>query len=124
MATNNRPLGWTTIKESKALIKAGLNPNTADMYWPERMTYSITHPRCGIAFKKDLPCWSLGALWKLLPQYIEGYHLDANKNGLDKDIVSYISGDFFALQSYCSDYQIESVAKMALWCLSNGYIKK
>lgn len=106
-----------------ALIKAGLSSTTADMYYLviAEGEYS-EYPRCG--FETDeLPCWSLGILWKLLPQYIEGYGLETYRNGWNKEYVRYSNEDS-SLHYCCSDYQIESVAKMALWCLSNGYIKK
>ena len=126
MATNNRPLGWTTIKESQALIKAGLNPNTADMYWPDwkRMPDSIAYPRCGIAFKRDLPCWSFGALWKLLPKDIDGYSLEAFKSYTSEEVVAYSDEGWAVNLRFASDNLMESVVKMVLWCLSNGYIKK
>ena len=30
---NNKPLGWTMLEEAKKLVKAGFDPNTADMYF-------------------------------------------------------------------------------------------
>lgn len=36
---NNRPLGWTTIEEAKLLVEAGLDPNTADMYYCARQRF-------------------------------------------------------------------------------------
>lgn len=35
----NRPLGWTTIEEAKMLVDAGLDPNTADMYYYARRRF-------------------------------------------------------------------------------------
>lgn len=36
---NNRPLGWTTLEEAKMLVDAGLDPNTADMYYYARRRF-------------------------------------------------------------------------------------
>ena len=137
MATNDRPLGWTTLEESEALIKAGLNPISADMHY---YVYPKEGNRAGLYVGYDshealdyvrrdvydyIPAWSFCTLWKLLPQYIEGYGLEAYRKGDNKEVIWYWSEDYIEdLQTYCSDYQIESVVKMVLWCLSNGYIKK
>lgn len=56
----------TTVKQSKELLKAGVDSSTADM------TY-ILNPKDGgyilVAqppkFMEDIPCWSMGRLWEI-----------------------------------------------------------
>lgn len=63
---------YTSIEQSKKLLELGLNPNTADMFYPkiDEGLYSV-FPVIGYEiFKKqisDIPCWSLGALLDVLP---------------------------------------------------------
>lgn len=124
MATKNRPLGWTTIEESMALIKAGLSSTTADMYYLviAEGEYS-EYPRCG--FETDeMPCWSFCTLWKLLPKDIDGYSLEAFKSYTSEEVVAYSDEGWAVNIRFASDNLMDSVVKMVLWCLSNGYIKK
>ena len=82
--SNERPLGWTTIMESKQLVEAGLPVETADMSYTydfddSRYVTATTPAKNWIVpkyaestkIKQVLPCWSLGALMQLLPRTIE-----------------------------------------------------
>lgn len=68
---HERPLGWTTIKESRKLIEAGLKPESADMHYTlaEDESFYILYTDNEVAYGSDriVPCWSLGALLNLLP---------------------------------------------------------
>lgn len=81
---NNRPLGWTTLEESKQLVEVGLPVETADMSYTydfddSRYVIETTPAKNWIVpkyaestkIKQVLPCWSLGALTQLLPRTIE-----------------------------------------------------
>lgn len=59
---------------SKRLLKLGLSPDTADMFYSRRPTgeseYNVfpdfkPEGRLEVFTKVDLPCWSLGALWDI-----------------------------------------------------------
>ena len=81
----NKPLGWTTLEEAKLLVKAGLDPNTADMRYGEN-NYKLLDEWVAYPFGGDIkdfeflkkefpnsvfyPCWSLGALEGMLPTNI------------------------------------------------------
>lgn len=68
----------TSIKQSKKLIKLGIDVNTADMFWHRKLigTHSL---RIGNTMSKlDTPAWSLSALLELIPSYIGEF-----KNGID-----------------------------------------
>ena len=57
---------YTTLEQSKKLVKLGLDPKTADMNW------SIVDCETFICFEnhsnyETVPCWSVGALIANLP---------------------------------------------------------
>lgn len=63
-------LGWCSLEQSKKLIKAGLNPNTADMHIIDYTTEKEGYFDTSLCYSKwdaehvrgYLPCWSLGRL--------------------------------------------------------------
>lgn len=73
----------TTIEQSKRLLAAGLNPESADMWWtivqprkqdgwklvPDGQPYSMLNlykkEHLGLASYEDIPAWSLSRLWEL-----------------------------------------------------------
>ena len=59
---------YTTIEQSKRLAEI-LPIESADMYYRDwkRATKDIRIAHVGTAHKKDLPCWSLAALLKIIP---------------------------------------------------------
>jgi hypothetical protein len=71
MNHNERPIGWTTIDEAKRLICANVDNNTADM-WYHNGEQNPKPYREHRDFVKS-PCWSLGALFNLLPKQIGMY---------------------------------------------------
>lgn len=138
---NNRPLGWTTLDEAKRLVEAGIDPNTADMYYhydtveiegavkyisgPELATspYSegvktahmlYTSPMLD-DLNKVCPCWSLGALKNIVEEEF------------GKDF-SYENGEWIIIVwtntwGY-KHYYFEEIVNCVIWILENGYIKK
>lgn len=68
----------TSIEQSKYLLKLGLSPDTADMYYPkvdENIYSSCPFPKECDTFRKqesDIPAWSLSALLKLMPKVMKG----------------------------------------------------
>lgn len=130
-----KQLGWTTIKQSEKLIKAGLNPNTADMFYlydwnnhkhnntPDTLIiYNWEDP-----YNKSIPCWSLGALINLMPfkPTINGIKVFFQLNQLGcryvyrdddtsiKEVVVFTDGTL-----------IDNVVSMVCWLLESNYIKK
>lgn len=81
---SERPIGWTTLEESRRLVELGLDVKTADMHW-KQVADGLGEPWvwraiCGndVAIVQDLfsyrqgyvvPCWSLGRLIELLKPY-------------------------------------------------------
>ena len=124
----SRPLGWTTLEEAKQLVEAGLNPDTADMYWaPDAGTVVPTpyitktdNETLIPAYKGAVPCWSLGALIQLLPRTVEQeYNLYVNselwvmyRSPFSKNIKAVGSNPFL----------IENVKDGIIWLLKNKMI--
>ena len=85
MENNERPLGWTSLEDSWKLVKAGIDPDTADMYYLAYTTHAdgkpIKKPKYGLIPKSYTerrsigvgftrvdykPCWSLGLLFRII----------------------------------------------------------
>ena len=80
----------TSIEQSKKLIELGIDVNTADMYYPNRVSidnlyypkrvgkdnyvlpivWKIGHP----LLSQEIPCWSLTALLNIIPKHIKEYN--------------------------------------------------
>jgi hypothetical protein len=84
---DNENTDWTSVKLSKKLLKAGLNPDTASMYYTRYITdamgkeikrskfYVAPHPYteksaivCGHSKVEYLPCWTLTDLIGMMPK--------------------------------------------------------
>jgi hypothetical protein len=130
--SNNRPLGWTTLKESKQLIEAGLPVETADMRYSfigehikeatenDYLLHTGSVDKDSYTFKHKflIPCWSLGVLTQLLPRTIEQeYNLLINsefyvmyRHPFSKDVKFVCSK---------SSFLIENVKDAIIWLLNN-----
>lgn len=64
------------LKQSKKLAEF-LPMESADMYYRDwkRATKDIRIAHVGTAHKKDLPCWSLTALLRVIPKRIKDYNV-------------------------------------------------
>ena len=71
MLNNNeiRPIGWTNYDESVKFYNMGLPESTCDLYWHTDVQHypdPIKRSSC-----ENLPCWSVGALEKILPKTLK-----------------------------------------------------
>ena len=133
-------MNYTSIEQSKKLIEAGLDPNTADMYYVfDPFIQDINGLNIGKPEEpQDVPCWSLGALIDLMPDCIETKRpkniwfpsilpasngvcyegMDGNENKIT----------FLKIFSTGTDNNnntmLDNIVKMVLWLLENNYIKK
>lgn len=132
---------YTTIEQSKKLLKLGLNPESADMHY--LFENYITQPiiKIEVGYNKDeeeacleddfaseyIPCWSLGALLEVMPEHI--FSEDRIKNYTpvlhigEKNVVWYQHMNEF-LHIEHADTPIEAAYSTVVWLLENGYIKK
>lgn len=144
---NNRPLGWTTLEEAKLLVDAGFDPNTADMYYEyiqfdnyilscrdyskeEENAFDALMSIYGTESPTDFyPCWSLGALEKLIPDDIKvndvTFFYHASYDGIRKWSSSYTDEDLHRLILFNSfTKRIEMLVQTVLFLLENNHIKK
>jgi len=138
MEQNNRPLGWTTLEESKQLVEAGLPIETADMSYKwdfddSRYVIATTPAKNWRApkyaestkIKQVLPCWSLGALINLLPEVlmdgIRCYPVIRKPIYTGQWQVAYINGLY---ETHHYETSIEAVIEMLIWLLNNKFYEQ
>lgn len=138
----NTQQGWTSIEQSKKLVEAGLDHNTADMLYEYHGNFEndVTDyddsPMVCKPTDEDLPCWSLEALIGLLPKTIE---TKKPKNLYFPEIlpsnncVAYTALNerkemvflkMFATGTESDATLIDNLVAMICWLLENNYIKK
>lgn len=140
---NNIALGWTTLEEAKRLVKAGLDPKTADMSYeldtksPKAVSFVEMEKYYKALYVSPLyepmtkayPCWSIGALGGLIPKNVkindENFHFYMSYNDTNKWSATYET-EVFRRTLFCSSYtnQIEMLISVILWLLHNNHIKK
>jgi hypothetical protein len=127
-----KQLGWTTFEQSKKLVEAGLDPNTADMsvFEAEGKQYVYAHKPDDI---NCTPCWSLGALVTLMPADLltdkycmfSGFQLTKLPNYYLADIMKNRDSQTDShIEFKHGESAINVVVDLMLWLLENGYIKK
>ena len=130
---------YTSIKQSKKLLELGLNPESADMFYSYHYAYedetgwegyedypsgepyaNYSHNEGGWKKKgESLPCWSVGALLELIPNY-------GILNIGGKCNITFYSTP--RISSRCTN-AIEKMTlfdacyEMVVWLLENNYIK-
>lgn len=126
---------YTTIEQSKKLLSLGVGRETADMayfYWKNSHTKESGIDDVPTILNKlpiedaDVPCWSLGALFDLLPHRITGfdgieYHRVTRGNILE--YATDTSSHNRALISIPSNQLMSPAYQMLVWLLENDYIK-
>ena len=120
----------TSIEQSKKLLKLGLSPKSADMYYREwkRDTKNISLAYVkGVITNEDLPCWSVGALLEVMPAIIDNtFKLKCIKDNI-------VAGYYFSYHDkndkrnktvFTSKTPTDAAYNMVVWLLENNYIKK
>ena len=136
--------GHTSIEQSKKLVEAGLDPNTADMHIIYHKAEKEGYFDTSLCYSKwdaehvrgYMPCWSLGALIGLLPKTIETKKpknlyfpeiLPSNNcvayTALNKN-KEYVFLKLFATGVESDATLIDNMVSMICWLLKNNYIKK
>lgn len=140
-----KQLGWTSLEQSKKLVAAGLDPDTADMYYFKdqlSLIYeNVNYKNIFDLFSDDgmsnnlTPCWSLGALIELMPPYLFGFdrgidlNIYRNMNGvgwhvsyLPNNIIDMKVDDFRQITN--GNNAIDSAVEMIIWLLDQNYLNK
>jgi len=123
-----KQLGYTTIEQSEKLIKAGLDPNTADMWlvaldWQETEYYVEVKQEGINQPKKAIPCWSIGTLIELMPKSLNWNSLIIIGNQIIYALIDQWTFNGNALHKEEENTLIESAIKTIVWLLEQGEIK-
>ena len=73
---------YTTIEESKQLIEAGLDVNTADGYLRHKWEEITQNHHFQAEYGEKIPCWSLAALLNIIDNNNIAYFRDNCKRFL------------------------------------------
>ena len=122
---------YTTIEESKQLIEAGLDVNTADMFWqtsdePSLREYTNPHiyvgeePKLMLKWLYTIPAWSLAALLNIIDNNGLVYDISNDKNR-EFEILVYEAN--YISQEVKFHHTEHSIVDMITWLLENNYIK-
>lgn len=122
----------TTLEQSKRLLEAGLNPNTADLYYTIFDGNSIPHLTIPPITEKDwknlypqvyTPCWSVAGLMRALP--VSSALGNGEENGKKYWICKYIGeGSSCGTRDGLGDTQIEACINLITRLLEEGIIEK
>ena len=130
---------YTSIKQSVKLLGLGLDPSSSDMCWEYMENCDgnfpyYSHPECHKAEEEnDIPCWSVGALMKILPnEYPYNTCIYYTSGGWCCDINAEqepeVDGMHYEypkeLAVFYNDNIVDSLYEMVCWLLENGYIDK
>ena len=122
-------MNYTSIEQSKKLLSLGLSPKSADMFWmlDSKDYYEVVAvPYSESVTDNDdgIPCWSVGALWQLMPN-IRTEHGIMRPKSVKENSKQFPFRYYYETLHYtdmCST-PIEAAYNMVVWLLENGYIK-
>ena len=129
---------YTSIEQSKKLLELGLNSESADMWWLYvtaqgkhiAMMYEEPDPHYLARMESygiqdaAIPCWSLGALLKVMPKSIVVGGRNYFSYIATLDTISYGDTEGYMTIKFSYDSLFESCFQMVIWLLENGFIKK
>lgn len=121
----------TSIEQSTELVRLGLDPKTADMWWSNRFVYWNSTPMICVATEQnqlytfkwcemDVPAWSLSALLEVISKVtcISYLTIDSSFLMRCKDLGFLWQKDIAAKDPVTAAYE------MVCWLLEQGLIKK
>lgn len=131
---------YTSIEQSRGLLGAGLDPNTADMrffriddeYFPDFKPYKESAEKT-----KTPPCWSMARLIALLPETIivnpksrlrKRFNLEITKLEPWRYAVGYYCGhypnDEAIIEFDCMESPLDALVDLLEWVMIYGYEDK
>lgn len=151
MINKKHDLYYTSIEQSKRLLELGLNPETADMHH-SKYTKIDNIDYVGLGYSEldkeeygdvFLPCWSLGALFDVMPKIqefdysslyknhfgekeknVDVYYPSLCKDSFGVNVCMYSTQEHDILKIYTGKDFIEAAFYMVVWLLEKNYIDK
>ena len=134
-------MDYTTIEQSKKLVKLGLDMKTHDMFYEQEigrktdMPYYVVKVGKSVAIEQNLfsyrneltiPCWSVTALLELMPTPTLSRIDDEKKNDPSLWYCNSIQfgEDFFDHQGGYHDNPIDACIEAIEWLIENGHIER
>ena len=125
---------YTSIEQSKRLLELGLSSKSADMCYVidyhrsniyGKDKYNIQIDNYGTLVQKDdnIPCWSVGALIKVIPDLNDCTLLMARNNGIFGMCFTPLDSGLSLFDTE-NETLIDTCVEFILRLLENGYIKK
>jgi len=115
---------YTSVEQSKTLVKLGLDPQTADLWYATDLggsyypTFEFRPKKWSLDdIEKSLPCWSCDMLMVMLPDKIECED-ESHYLQLDRKAVCYGS---YHIEWSESGMMFDGVYKMLVWLLQNKF---
>ena len=111
---------YTTIEESKQLIEAGLDVNTADGYLQHKWE-EVTQNHCFQAeYGEKIPCWSLAALLNIINNNDIPYKL---KNNCKSESGYILTVKVINIVGNRMPVDFDKIIGCITWLLEHNYIK-
>ncbi len=110
----------TSLEQSQKLIELGVDVNTADMYYPNRVgmdNYALSVEwKNGLPLlSQEIPAWSLTALLEYMNRNF--YNISLNYCGSEYTI-SFDDGERY--NTITKDYSIDAAFEMVCWLKENN----
>ena len=117
-------MNYTSIEQSKKLLELGLSPETADMFYIEGSSaIGINVPFVKESEMNRIPCWSVGALIKVICETCDRCEINLKINKeWNIFIHAYESYSFYNGTGFYT--VLNACTEAVVWLLGNGYIKK
>lgn len=122
---------YTNLEQSRELFELGIDPDTADFIWTTDLAdqffkYPVLDWRpdkCFIDGKSNLPCWSFGALVKLMPDEIKGDGNTTQRLMVQNTCISYFDETGMAHgPCFYGEDMMRHAIKMIEWLVKNNKI--
>ena len=124
-------MNYTSIEESKKLIELGLNRDTADLVYQFNFLIEENDDQPNFVSGslhdtplENIPCWSIGALLKVMPKCIVVEHRNYFSYIVCLDTVSYEDTKGNVIIRFHYDTLFDSIYAIVVWLLENNYVKK
>ena len=120
-------MNYTSIEQSKKLLELGLSPESADMRWTPcqdeyKKWFVAENKRIVLNYDKKhcVPCWSIGALLKLIPKHPK---FNTALRIVDRETIIW-AFECHAISEYefSGSSDLECLYNAIVWMLENNYI--